>query len=73
VGTGVGGVVVTTVVGTGVAAAVGTGAEVVVTGTGMPVLTGCPVTMGFTTSAMTRMIMMAAIPYMTSVLSIIAY
>jgi hypothetical protein len=36
----------------------------------MPVLTGCPVIMGFITSAMRRMITMAATPYMTSFLSI---
>jgi hypothetical protein len=73
VGTGVGaGVrVVTTGVGKGVmGVTVWFWITVVVTGTGMPVLTGCPVIMGFTTSAMTRMITTAAIPYMISFLSI---
>jgi hypothetical protein len=61
-----------TVVGTGlvtmVVVIVRTGTGVV--GTGIPVLTGCPVIAGFTTSAMMRIITTAATPYMMSFLSI---
>jgi hypothetical protein len=68
---GVSFVVVTTAVGTvvtGIVVTLFTTAGAV--GTGMPVLTGCPVIAGFTTSAMTRMITTAATPYMMSFLSI---
>ena len=74
VGTGVGvGIVVVTIV---VRGDVGAGVRVIfgvaagVEGTGMPVFTGWPVMMGFTKTAITRMIAIAATPYMMSFLSI---